>query len=114
MEEEKKRDHLFKPGQSGNLNGRGKGNISKRTKEVLTKIDWVLKFLEKNHLEEDLTKLNATKRVQLWLDLQEYKYPKKSRIEVKAETVTKLELIIKRNISDGEQKKLTDGSTIDI
>lgn len=117
MTNEKKKTReevLFKPGNVANPKGRGKGTLNKKTKEVITAVNKVINLIESKYLQKDLARIGPNARVKLWADLQEFKYPKLSRAEISQETVTKMELIVKRNIVDENPKQLGDGSTTNI
>lgn len=61
--------------------GRPKGALNKITAKIQERIEWVLEVLDEN-LEEDISRLKAKDRVELWLDLQEYIRPKLQRVNL--------------------------------
>lgn len=73
----------FKPGKSGNLNGRGSGNLNKKTEqwEIFSAycLDGGLK-----KFKEELTKLEGKAYVDAYLSLLEFHQPKLQRSEIKA------------------------------
>ena len=77
----------FKPGQSGNPNGRPEGAKDKFKQETKRRIDKVLTQLEET-LEADIKALPDSQRVRLWTELQEYINPKLQRTEIKGEITT--------------------------
>ena len=79
--------HRFKPGESGNPNGRPKGAKDKFKQETKRRIDKVLTQLEET-LEADIKALPDSQRVKLWTELQEYINPKLQRTEIKGEITT--------------------------
>ena len=77
----------FKPGQSGNPDGRPKGAKDKFKQETKRRIDKVLTQFEET-LEADIKALPDHQRVKLWTELQEYINPKLQRTEIKGEITT--------------------------
>ena len=77
MEEKKLKDWQFKPGNSG----RPKGAANKITAEQKERVEWVLEMLD-DTLEEDVQKLKAKERIELWSTLQEYIRPKLQRMNL--------------------------------
>jgi len=69
---------------SGNT-GRPKGAVNKLTSLQKVKIEKVLLLLEKT-LDEDITKLKANERVDLWASLQEFIRPKLQRTSIELGT----------------------------
>jgi hypothetical protein len=65
--------------------GRPKGAGNKLTSLQKIKIEKVLGLLEKT-LEEDLAKLKANERVDLWASLQEFIRPKLQRTSIELDT----------------------------
>lgn len=57
-----------------------KGQRNRRSREILASIEYVCHLLE-DDIESDIKKLTPTRRVQLWVDLQEYLRPRLARIE---------------------------------
>ena len=82
----------FKPGQSGNPNGRPEGAKDKFKQETKRRIDKVLTQLELT-LEADIKALPDSQRVRLWTELQEYINPKLQRTEIKGEIKTGMKKI---------------------
>jgi len=77
MEEKKLKDWQFKPGNSG----RPKGAANKITTGQKERVEWVLEMLN-DTLEEDVKKLKAKERIELWSTLQEYIRPKLQRMNL--------------------------------
>ena len=77
MEKTNKRPQLFKPGEGG----RPKGVKNKITREIQSKVEWVLGLLDET-AEEDLKKMKPPERIKLWADLQEYIRPKLQRVNL--------------------------------
>ena len=77
---------------SGNI-GKPKGAKNKVTSEQRERIEKVLAMLDET-LDEDLEKMKAKERVDLWAALQEYIQPKLQRTQVEVdaneEQVTKI------------------------
>ncbi|TGD80292.1 DUF5681 domain-containing protein [Hymenobacter wooponensis] len=70
----------YNKGKSGNPSGRPKGAKSKFTTALVERIEDVLTKLDETLLE-DIEKLTPAKRVEAFLQLQEYARPKLSRKE---------------------------------
>ena len=77
METKDKKDWQFKPGEGG----RPKGVKNKITREIQSKVEWVLGLLDET-AEEDLKKMKPPERIKLWADLQEYIRPKLQRVNL--------------------------------
>ena len=70
---------------SGNI-GKPKGAKNKVTSEQRERIEKVLAMLDET-LDEDLEKMKAKERVDLWAALQEYIQPKLQRTQVEVEAI---------------------------
>jgi len=70
----------FKPGQSGNPEGRPKGAKDKANKEIRQKIS---DFIEANidKIQSDINELEPEKRIRYFIQLLEYSIPKMRAIE---------------------------------
>ena len=80
--EKKQKDHLFKPGKSGNPNGRPKGSISAKTRMVQTKLeeldyDPIKAMVELAKDEETPVAVKA----KLASELAGFVYPKRKAVE---------------------------------
>lgn len=74
-----------------------KGEIPKRTKEVLKTIETVLGFLNKT-IEQDLEKLKPVERANMWNNLQEYIRPKLARTELTGKDGNAMEITVTKRI----------------
>jgi hypothetical protein len=115
----------FKPGQSGNPSGRGKGNESKTTKQKKTIIDTFSKLIEDEafqaKFEKELNKLEGKDFFATLSTFIEYILPKLARKEIKIDDDTlmalgvihypqkKLEHKEPDNIIDADAEVLEDG-----
>ena len=77
MEEAKRTDWKFRPGEGG----RPKGTPNKLTTEKKQRLEWIVEELEET-LEKDIATMKPKDRVELWLSLQEYIRPKLQRMNV--------------------------------
>jgi hypothetical protein len=77
MEEAKRTDWKFRPGEGG----RPKGSPNKLTTEKKQRLDRIIAIIEE-HLEEKIALLKPKEQVDLWLQLQEYVRPKLQRVNV--------------------------------
>jgi len=64
--------------------GKPKGAISKKTKDQLKRVEYVLGLLEQT-IDSDIENLKPRERALLWVDLQEYVRPKLARTELTGE-----------------------------
>ena len=84
METITNKPQLFKPGEGG----RPKGAKNKITREIESKVEWLLGLLEET-AEEDLKKMKPPERIRLMVDLQEYIRPKLQRVNLELGTEDK-------------------------
>ena len=110
MEEAKRTDWKFRPGEGG----RPKGTPNKLTTEKKQRLEWIVEELEET-LEEDIATMKPKERVELWLSLQEYIRPKLQRMNVDIgpaeDKLTKItfEVIQSGILADGTVKSLPLG-----
>lgn len=103
----------FKTGDdpNRNMNGRGKGNQNKTTKEIKEVLNRVISN-QLDSLEKDINKLKKTDpeaAMKLSIRLLEYVIPKMNKMELSGEITTKIEKIkieVKNGTKDNNNKNL--------
>jgi len=80
--EKKNKDHLFKPGKSGNPNGRPKGSKSAKTKLIESKLEELdcdpIEGMVKIALDQEVP---AAVRGKMFAELAGFVYPKRKAVE---------------------------------
>ena len=95
----KGRSHLFKKGQSGNINGKPKGAISLKTrgwdllKETIT-TELTDKFMQ------EMSKLDGQQYINAYLNVLEFFRPRLSRTESKVENTNVEQVVINIPVSN--------------
>jgi hypothetical protein len=94
----KGRSHLFKKGQSGNINGKPKGAVSLKTRGWQLLSETITTELTDKFMQE-MSKLDGQQYINAYLNVLEFFRPRLSRVESKVENTNVEQVVINIPVS---------------